>query len=1531
MNRFRSLRFKMGTVIAAGVLIIGGVLIVFSAVTMRKESTTHAEIVATETAEKYSREISAAIERGFDASHFIAGILTNSAPLYSPSPMDRLRANVMLSSILEANSAFTAVYTLWEPNAFDGMDHLLKNTAGHDATGRFIPYWSLDSHGNPVVEPLVNYEVQGEGDYYLIPKNTLRQAIIGPYLYSLLGVETSIISIVSPIIIGDQFVGMAGVDIRTEFMQELVDSADLYDGKAIVSIINGEGIFVAVSGFQELAGESALHEYSEDLDHLDAVVLTYKEGFLDCHVPLEIEGMDIGWSVSIRIPEAEILKQGTVAMWRQIIVGTVLMFLLLVVIVMTAARLSGPILLLNKKALAIAKGDLRETLIKTANDEIGLLNQSITKVVTTSRELTGVVGAVASGDFSVKAQVRSDKDDLSIAVNSMIEKLSETSLDSNRKISYLNNVPAPVFVIDTDFNILFINNAASSMVKLNADQCRGRKCHSIFSNTDCNTKNCATARAMRDGISYTSEASVSLRKGETLPVRYTGAPIYDGDTGNLTGGIEFIVDITDEARITDMARRVSQGDYTVELTERSESDVLTRSLNSMIQTLLETTAENEAQNWLRTGQMKLNDLIRGDIDTAEIAGNVITALAGILEASVGAFYLADDQGLLVLTSSYAFRRRKNLSNSIRVGEGLVGQCALEKKPILLTSVPEDYIVINSGLGETVPDNIIVQPVIHEGLVSGVIELGRIGNFNEVQLKLLELITENVGIAIYGAQARDRLNALLEQTQEQAEELQTQQEELRQTNEELESQTQALEEASEQLQTQQEELRQTNEELEERSEELEKQSSALVDKNRELGISREIIEEKASQLAVSSKYKSEFLANMSHELRTPLNSMLILSGILESDKDNNLTEKQIEFAKTIHSSGSSLLNLINEILDLSKIESGKMELVIEDVSLTRLLADTRRQFLHLAEKSGLEYNLSMVDDDVPETISTDEQRIGQVIKNLLSNAFKFTLEGSISVTIATASEREAMEINTDHAVAIAVSDTGCGIPEEKLQIIFEAFQQADGTTSRKFGGTGLGLSISRELAVLLGGRLTLKSATGKGSTFTLLLPVNFPGKQASEISEPVSEAETDATLEASQKLEEPARIILEKLPQVFDDRRDLKENDRKMLIVEDDVEFARILLNLAREKGYKVLIASEGSVALQMADQYVPDGIILDIGLPGMSGLTVLSRLKENLDTRHIPVHIISGHDRRSDALKGGALGFIRKPVSMDQMNNLFDRLKKIGDNTVRKLLIVEDDPATLKALTELLGNKDIKVTKARNGASALKSLRKSGFDCMILDYNLPDTTAEELIEEIRKDDSIPYVPTIIHTGRELSRETLAELDKYTERVIIKGEKSAERLLDETTLFMHTVEKNLPEEKRKMIHLLHDKESIFKDRTILVVDDDMRNVFALSSVLEEKGFKLVHAKNGAESLEKLDENQDIDLVLMDIMMPVMDGYEAMTKIRAQTRFKDLPMIALTAKAMRGDRAKCIEAGASDYLAKPVDIGKLFSALRVWLYR
>jgi len=1436
----------------------------------------------------------------------------------------------LLSSILETNESFVAVYTLWEPDAFDGMDSLWINAEGHDATGRFIPYWTHSADGSNVVEPLVNYEVQGDGDYYLIPKNTLESAIVGPYMYPIMGVETSIISLVSPIIADGNFVGMAGIDLKAQFIQDTADGVEIYDGEAILAVIDGNGDYIAVTDSPNLAGESASLHHDEDLSNLTELELSYDHGYLDCHVPIHIDGVNFDWSVLVRIPESKIHEEGIAVMWRLIFVGTLLIVALLFVLSVATARLSQPLVSLNEKAKAISRGDLKETSIKTSNDEIGVLDKSISDVVVTSTKLTEVVGAVASGDFSVVATVRSEEDKLSISVNSMIDSLREGKLDSARKISYLNNVPTPVFTIDTNFNLLFVNKAAAEIVNLEVDECIGRKCHSLFSNGDCNSQYCATAKAMRDGTSFTRETLISLPGSKTLPARYTGAPLYSDETGELTGGIEFVIDISDEVKITEMAQKVSQGDYTVELTERSEDDILTRSLNTMTKTLLQTTNENEKQNWLRAGQMKINDIIRGDLTISTIATNVITLVAEVIDASVGAIYLRDEQERFILTGSYAFRKRKSISNSIKAGEGLVGQCVLEKKPILLTSVPSDYIVINSGLGETAPDNIIVQPVIHDGVVSAVIELGKIGSFTDIQLKLLEVVSENVGIAIYGAQSRDSVQLLLEQTQQQSEELQTQQEELKQTNEELEEQTQALKEASERLQTQQEELRQTNEELEERSEELEKQSSSLADKNRELEDSRELIEKKAQQLAVSSKYKSEFLANMSHELRTPLNSMLILSGILETNKESNLTSKQIEFAKTIHSSGSSLLNLINEILDLSKIESGKMELVIEDVSLSRFLADTRRQFLHLAEQNGVEYQLTM-EDSVPEIISTDEQRVGQILKNLLSNAFKFTAEGSISVLISKASVTDAEEINVSQAIAISVKDTGCGIPKEKIQVIFEAFQQADGTTSRKYGGTGLGLSIARELAVLLGGRLTLESKPGEGSVFTLYLPVDFPGKPRQNVSEPTEETVPLQHIEEVNEVKFSETYEKEEVQQIPDDRRDIKKGDKVMLVVEDDLEFAKILFSLAKEKGYMCIHASDGNTALQMASEFKPDGVLLDIGLPGMSGLTVLSRLKEDLDTRHIPVHMISGHDRRTESLKGGAIGFLRKPVSMDQMNQLYDRLNKMSNNPIKELLIVEDDVTALNSMVELLSDKAIRITTSQNGAEAFAYLKKSKFDCIILDYSLPDTTAEELLVKIRNDGSIPHTPTIIHTGRELSKETLAELDKYTERVIIKGDKSAERLLDEATLFMHTIESNLPEEKRKMIHLLHDKEAIFKDRTILVVDDDMRNVFALSSVLEEKGFNLLHAKNGLESLKKLEMNPDIDLVLMDIMMPVMDGYEAMTKIRKQSQFKDLPIIALTAKAMKGDRAKCIEAGASDYLAKPIDIAKLLSALRVWLYR
>ncbi len=988
------------------------------------------------------------------------------------------------------------------------------------------------------------------------------------------------------------------------------------------------------------------------------------------------------------------------------------------------------------------------------------------------------------------------------------------------------------------------------------------------------------------------------------------------------------------------AKRVAAGQFDQEIQVDSENEIgeLAQSFNNMLQNLSRMTAENEKQDWFKTGQAQLNDLMRGKQSVANISRSIITSLAEYLNAQIGAIYLANDNNHLSLVGSYAYTRRKNLSNAFAFGEGLVGQAALEKKTITLTNVPDDYIAVTSGLGEAVPDNIIVLPFLRDNEVKGVIELGSLYEFSDRNLDFLNRVSENIAIAIHSVQSSQQTQALLEKTQAQSEELQSQQEELRQSNEELEEQTEALKESEAGLQARQEELQQTNEELEEQTQLLEEQKMNIKQKNMELETSRSFIKEKAKDLEISGKYKSEFLANMSHELRTPLNSILLLSKLLSDNKDHNLTGKQVEFAQTIQGSGSDLLNLINEILDLSKVESGKMKLHLEDVSLQDIADTMKQNFKSVARENKLNLNIDVA-QDLPTQISTDQQRLDQVVKNLLSNAFKFTDKGSVTLNIGRPEKGVDFSKNgldPEKTVAFSISDTGIGIAEENRKVIFEAFQQADGTISRNYGGTGLGLSISRELAKFLDGELHLESKEGKGSTFTLYIPETLDGVQKAESRREKGEEGTrrlktgnEERLISNKKLER-GKFQVSNKEFIPDDRKEVSAKDKSILIIEDDSKFARILRDLSREKGFKVLVAENGETGLHFADYYRPCAIILDVGLPGMDGWAVMSGLKKNPKTRHIPVHFISALDKSHDAMKMGAIGYLTKPVSMEKVEQAYEKIEHMISSPIKKLLVVEDDKAQRKAVAELVGSKDVLVTGVSTGREANELLTTENFDCMILDLSLPDMSGIELLSMMKNEDAFLYMPVIVYTGKELTKKEKAILDEYAESIIIKDAKFPERLLDETTLFLHSVEENLTEEKRKMLRMIHDKESILKDKKVLLVDDDMRNVFALTNILEDKGIKVLVGKNGKEAIEHLNKNPDLDLALMDIMMPEMDGYEATGKIRNQERFKNLPIIALTAKAMKGDRAKCIEAGANDYLAKPVDTNKLISMLRVWLY-
>ncbi|MBN1991843.1 MAG: response regulator [Anaerolineae bacterium] len=923
----------------------------------------------------------------------------------------------------------------------------------------------------------------------------------------------------------------------------------------------------------------------------------------------------------------------------------------------------------------------------------------------------------------------------------------------------------------------------------------------------------------------------------------------------------------------------------------------------------------EMKIWQTTGQAQLNDKMQGEQDVATLANNIIRQLCQYLEAPIGVLYVAENN-YLKLVGSYAYSRN-NSNTQFKFGEGLVGQVALEKQPMLIANVPDEHLAIRSGLVETPPKFVMIYPFVYENRVVGVIELGTLTQFSQAQTEFLQTALDSIAIAFNTAQARARINELLAETQQQAEELQTQSEELRVANEELEAQTESLRLSEAQLKEKQTILDQQNQELKEAQEELQR---------------------KAQELALASKYKSEFLANMSHELRTPLNSLLILARMLADNKEGNLNPEQVESAQIMYSGGTDLLNLINDILDLSKVEAGQMSFSFEQMPLTDLVSAMQVQFNHLAQEKGLAFNLTVA-EDVPLTLTTDSQRVQQIIKNLLSNAFKFTDQGSVSLNIYRPDSHVDLSrssLDPSQAIALSVADTGIGMTAEQLKVIFEAFQQADGGTSRQYGGTGLGLSISRELAAKLGGQIEVESEPGRGSTFTLYLPIAGQGIRDTAKAQ-ISPTSRPSKPAASQPPPVIPSTPSPKLARVADDRTDLNapaqpgEEIKVVLIIEDDPKFAKVAYNYAHKKGFKCLIANQGQAGLDLVKTYQPQAIILDLNLPDISGWEVLARLKNDPATRHIPVHIMSVEDEVLDAYRRGAMGYLTKPVSQEGLEQAFEKIQGLISRQIKTLLLVEDDAHSRRSIKKLLNGNDVRISEAEQGKIALELLRVQPFDCMILDLSLPDMNGFEVLNTINRDETIVRCPVIVYTGRELTPQENEELMQYADSVIVKGVKSPERLLDETALFLHRVVADMPSDKQQTIKQLYHQDDLLKDKKVLIVDDDMRNSFALSKLLSDKGIIVKIAQNGQKALELLAEEPKIDLVLMDIMMPVLDGYETIKRIRAQPQFKTLPILALTAKAMTGDREKCLEVGANDYLPKPVDIDRLFSMLRVWLYQ
>ncbi|MBP2310596.1 response regulator, partial [Azospirillum melinis] len=1213
---------------------------------------------------------------------------------------------------------------------------------------------------------------------------------------------------------------------------------------------------------------------------------------------------------------------------------------------------------------------------KDLTDNVNMMAANLTGQV---RNIAEVTTAVAKGDLSKKitVDVKGEIFELKSTINTMVDQLnsfasevtrvarevgSEGKLGGQAKVEGVGGTWKD---LTDNVNMMAANltgqvRGIASVVTAVADGDLKRKLAVDAKGEIAALAN--TINGMIDTLATFADQVTNVAREVGIEGKLGGQARVPGAAGlwkDLTENVnQLAANLTTQVRaIAEVATAVTKGDLTRSITVEAMGEVaaLKDNINEMIRNLRDTTLKNAEQDWLKTNLAKFTRMLQGERDLVTVSNMILSEIAPLVNAQHGVFYVATrdrDEPLLELVASYALKERKNLSNRFHLKEGLVGQCAYEKKRILLTNVPRDYVSISSGLGEAPPLNIIVLPVLFEDDVKAVIELASFGRFSETHQSFLEQLTESIGIVLNTIAANMRTEGLLKQSQRLTTELQSQQEELKTTNERLEQQAASLRKSEELLKAQQEKLTTTNEALEEKAEQLEKQNIEVERKNREVVFAKAALEEKAEQLALTSKYKSQFLANMSHELRTPLNSLLILSKLLADNPDTNLSDRQVEFARTIHSAGSDLLGLINDILDLSKIESGTVTLEIGEVVLGDLRNHVERTFSQLAQEKKLDFAIEM-DEALPASIQTDEKRLAQVLNNLLSNAFKFTESGGITFRVAPATEGwSAAHPTLDAAssvLAFTVIDTGIGIPEDKQRIIFEAFQQADGTTSRKYGGTGLGLSISREIARLLGGEIRVASTPGRGSAFTLFVPRSYD-----IVAEPVAQLGTPVIAAASaampptallpKRTETATRPVVASGPQeglalldmqqpAGDDRERLRPGEPVVLIVEDDNTFASILIDLAREKGFRTILSSGGSAALPLARKYRPDAVLLDIGLPDMDGWALLDLLKRDPQTRHIPVHVISAKDERRRGLAMGAFDYSEKPVEREAIFDALNRVKSFRERDHRRLLVVEKDSPQPGGVAALIGNGDVETHTVTSIEAAMAALSADHFDCMVLDLSSPTlagpvTVDFELIEWLRTRDTLAWMPVVIYVAADIAAEDEARLRRLAETVVLKSARSPAGLLDETALFLHRAVDRLPDEKRRSILDLRQHDPSLAGKRVLVIDDDIRNIFSLASVMEAHKIEVLHAESGREGIERLRADPGVDVVLVDIMMPEMDGYETMRTIRSIDEFRALPMIAVTAKAMKGDRDKCIEAGATDYIAKPVDIDHLLSLLRIW---
>jgi len=996
--------------------------------------------------------------------------------------------------------------------------------------------------------------------------------------------------------------------------------------------------------------------------------------------------------------------------------------------------------------------------------------------------------------------------------------------------------------------------------------------------------------------------------------------------GGFVIGMTFRLITRPIVRMTGLMTRLANHDHTIEVRQLNRADEIGEMARAL-QVFKEMAIETAGQTWLKSTVTRISNRLQEATSYREFAGTLMSELVPCVQAGLGMFYVfREDTARLELLGSYGYKERRHVTPEYALGEGLVGQAAIERHMIVLQDVPDDYVRIHSGSGEASPRSVVVVPVLSRDTLLGVIEIASFAHLTSLQERLLEELTPIVALSLENLARALRTSDLLEQTRSQADELRaseealrSQQEDLRTTNDELKAKTIELQEQSQRLVASEEELRVQTEELHASNEELREKGVVLHRQKEALEALQKDTQEKAEELARASQYKSEFLANMSHELRTPLNSLLILSRSLADNDDENLNAEQVESARIIHDAGSNLLRLINDILDLSKVEAGKMELAVEPFPLADLVRTLGRTFNHVAQEKKLAFQVHL-SPDLPGTIRTDGGKLEQVVNNLLSNAFKFTANGGVTVTIGRPAPGDEVPEGIDRArsIAIAVTDSGIGIPPEKFQRVFHAFEQVDASTSRQYGGTGLGLAISRRIAMLLGGDIALRSVPGEGSTFTVYLPEEPTHSGSGPVSVPLEQAAAEATLPLSPGL------LAERID---DDRDTLAPGDTVILVVEDDPAFARILADMIHRKGHRVLAAADGESGLALARRYRPTGILLDVMLPGMDGWTVIDRLKHDPATRHIPVHFISATDDATRGLELGAVGFLTKPVSREAITTAFDRLMHFAEGRMRHLLVVDDDASARAAVRTLLKDDAVAIEEASSGEEALAKTASEAYDCIVLDLGLPGMSGFEFLEQMAQRGHTP--PVVVYSGRDLSREESLRIRQYTDSIVVKGARSPDRLLDEVSLFLHSIRHGNATSADEARPAGGVDEADLRGRRVLIVDDDMRNLFALSKVLRTKGVDVAMAQDGRKAIDTLEKDPAIELVLMDIMMPVMDGYDTMRAIREQHAFARLPIIALTAKAMRGDREKCLEAGANDYLSKPIDVDRLLSMIRVWL--